>query len=346
MFRFAHPEFLYLFLLLPIMIGLYWLTFTKQNKMLSFFIGEKLHKILFPNRSIFKSHLKFFLTLFAFSLLIFAFANPQIGTKIEDVKQVGIDVYICLDVSLSMTAEDVKPNRLEKAKYEISQLMQKLNGDRIGLIIFAGQAYVQFPLTSDYSAANLFLSAVNTNSVPQPGTAIASAIELATKSFNYNDQTKKAIIVITDGEDHEGDIDKAVDEAVSKDIMIYTIGFGSPTGVPIPIYDSSGNQIGYKKDAQGNIVLTKLDQSILQEIAQKGNGKFYLGSNNQDELDKIYKDLSNIEKSEYGTKKITDYEDRFYYLLFLALLILIVEFFIPLNKSKLFARLESISEKK
>ncbi len=345
MLRFAHPEFLYLLILIPLTAALYWVTYRNQNKMLAAFANQKLHNILFPKKSSLKSHLKFSLTLFAFLLLVLGIANPQVGSKIEEVKQVGIDVYICLDVSLSMTAEDVKPNRLEKAKYEISKLMQKLNGDRIGLIVFSGAAYVQFPLTSDYSAANLFLSAVNTNTVPQPGTAIASAIELAVKSFRYDDQTKKAIVIITDGEDHEGNIDQAVNDAVSKDIQIYAIGFGSASGVPIPVYDASGNQTGYKKDAQGNIVLTSLDESVLEDIAQKGNGKFYLGSSSENELDKIYNDLASIEQTEYGTKRVTEYEDRFYYLLLPALLILLAEFFIPLNKSKLFTKLESIREK-
>ncbi len=345
MFRFAHPEYLYLLILIPLVAGLYWFTFINQNKLLEKFAGSKLHNTLFPKRSKFKSHLKFGLATFALLLVILSVANPQVGSKIEEVKQVGIDVYICLDVSLSMTAQDIKPNRLEKAKYEISKLIQKLQGDRIGLVVFAGDAFVQFPLTSDYSAANLFLSAVSTSTVPQPGTAIASAIDLAARSFRKDDPTKKAIIVITDGEDHEGDVDQAVNDASSKGIVIYTIGFGSTAGVPIPVYDASGNQIGYKKDSQGNIVLTKLDEATLQDIAQKGNGKYYLGSNTEDELDKIYSDLSNIEKSEYGSTRITDYEDRYYYLLIPAFLILIFEFFIPLNKTKLFARLEGIKEK-
>jgi len=237
-----------------------------------------------------------------------------------------------------MQAEDIKPNRLEKAKYQISNLIQKLRGDRIGLIIFSGEAYIQFPLTTDYSAANLFLSAVDFNSVPQPGTAIALAINMAVQSFD-SATTDKAIIIITDGEDHEGDIDKAVGEANDKEIKIYTIGLGSPDGVPIPVYDNRGNEVGYKQDNSGQIVLTKLNESILKKIANDGNGKYYRGNNYEDYLDKIYNDLSTLEQAEFGVKKVTDYEDRFYYFLLPAILLLIVELFVTDKRSPFFARL-------
>ena len=276
--------------------------------------------------------------LVVFSLLIIAFAKPQVGTKMTEVKQTGIDVYILLDVSRSMAAEDIKPNRLEKAKYQISNLIQKLRGDRIGLIVFSGEAYIQFPLTTDYSAANLFLSAVDFNSVPQPGTAIASAITLAVQAFD-SAATDKAIIIITDGEDHEGDIDDAIEKATKREIKIYTIGLGSPDGLPIPIYDNRGNQVGFKKDNSGETVLTKLNESILKEIADKGNGKYYRGNNYEDYLDKIYSDLSALEQAEFGVKKVTDYEDRFYYFLIPAVLLLIIELFITDIRSPFFTRL-------
>ena len=344
MIRFAHSDYLYLLWLIPLLVFLYLFTQNKQNKLLEKFAGTKLHDVLFPLRSKLKSPVKFALTLFAMFLIIVSIANPQIGTKIEDVKQIGIDVYILLDVSRSMAAEDIKPSRLEKAKFEISNLMQKLQGDRIGLIVFAGEAYVQFPLTSDYSAANLFLNAVDFNTVPQQGTAIGPALDLALKSFRYDDDTKKVIVLITDGEDHEGNIDAAVSEANSKDVAVYAIGLGSPAGVPIPMYDDSGKQIGYKKDNQGNIVLTKLDEETLKSITEKGNGKYYRGSNTEDELDLIYKDLARIQKSEYGSKRISDYEDRFYYFLIPAILILIGEFLVSSNKSKLLSRFEKLRE--
>jgi len=254
------------------------------------------------------------------------------------VKQTGIDVYILLDVSLSMNAEDIKPNRLEKAKYQISNLINKLKGDRIGLVIFSGQAYVQFPLTTDYAAANLFLSAVDVNSVPQPGTAIASALNLAIDSFDSL-STEKVIITITDGEDHEGDFMESVEDAVSNGIKIYTIGLGSTSGVPIPIYNGRGQQVGFKKDQAGNTVLTKLDEETLKQIAIAGNGKYFRGTNYEDHLNQIYTELSELEESEFGVKKVTDYEDRFYYFLIPAILLLIVELFISETKSPLYARI-------
>ena len=253
---------------------------------------------------------------------------------LEEVKQIGIDVFILLDVSASMKAEDLKPNRLEKAKNEIAMLIRKLQGDRIGLIIFAGDAYVQFPLTTDYSAANLFLSTVDVNSIPQQGTAIASAINLAAKSFDTKAATKKVMVIITDGEDHEGDIDSAVKDAANKEILVYTIGMGSPSGAPIPVYDSNNHQVGFKQDSNGSTVLTKLDEATLQQIASKGGGKYYLSSSYQNELDLIYKDLSSLEKSEYGSKRITDYDDKYFYFLIPAFLILIVELFLTERKSK------------
>lgn len=287
-----------------------------------------------------KSFTKFSMVLLAAVLLIFALANPQVGSKVEEVEQVGIDVYILLDVSNSMKAEDIKPNRLDKAKYEISSLIQRLRGDRIGLIVFAGQAYVQFPLTSDYSAADLFLSAVDHTTVPQQGTAIAPAIELALKSFKHDEETQKAIVIITDGEDHEGNLKDVVQNAAEEGVTIYTIGMGSPSGSPIPVYNNVGARVDYKKDREGNVVLTKLDETTLQEIAEIGNGNYYRSSNNNDELEMIYNDLSKLEETEYGTTRVTDYEDRYYYLLIPALLLLIAELFVTRKKSKLFIKLE------
>lgn len=345
MIRFANAEFLYGLFLIPIVILTYLYLQKKSDKILEKFADSKLHNVLFPLRSKAKSNLKFSIYVFSIMLLVIAVANPQVGTKIEEVKQLGIDVYILLDVSKSMLAEDIKPNRLEKAKYEISKLIQRLRGDRIGLIVFAGDAYVQIPLTSDYSAANLFLNAVDVNSVPQPGTAIAPAILLALKSFRYDDGTKKAIVIITDGEDHQGDIETAIKEANSKEVSIYAIGFGSPAGVPIPIYDENGNQIGFKKDKDGNIVLTKLNEDVLKEIVSKCNGKYYRGTNTEDELEAIYNDLAKIEKSEFGSKKITEYEDRFYYFLFPAIVLLVADFFITLNKSAWMMKFENMRGK-
>lgn len=341
MFRFANPDYLYALYLLPIFIVLFWFTQKQQKKTLSEFANKTMHNVLFPLRSRAKAVLKFGLIILSMALIILSLANPQTGSKIEEVKQVGIDVYIILDVSLSMTAEDIKPSRLDKAKHDVSKLIQKLRGDRIGLIVFAGEAYVQFPLTTDYSAANLFLSAVDVNSVPQGGTAIAPALQLAISSFKKDDETKKAIVVITDGEDHEGDLNPVIEDAVDKGIAIYAIGLGSPAGVPIPVYNASGARTGYKQDNSGNTVLTKLDETTLREITLKGNGKYYRGSNSEDELDQVYNDLAKIEQTEYGATRITEYEDRYYYFLIPAVLFLLIEIFVSGKKSKLLMRFES-----
>jgi len=338
MFRFANPEYLNLLYLLPVLVGLFWYLGRNRKKLLQNFADKELHKALFPTDSNIKRWTKFALILLALTCLVFAAANPQVGTKMQEVKQTGIDVFILLDVSNSMMAEDIKPNRLEKAKYQISNLINKLRGDRIGLIIFAGQAYIQIPLTTDYSAANLFLSAVDANSVPTQGTAIASAINLATASFDTL-STQKVIIAITDGEDHEGDVQKAVDNSKEREIKVYAIGLGSQAGVPIPVYNNRSQLVGFKKDRDGNTVLTKLDEEVLKRIAIDGNGKYFRGTNYEDHLDKIYTELSELEQTEFGVKKVTDYEDRFYYFLIPALILLILEFFVSERKSPLYARI-------
>jgi len=337
MFRFAHPEYLNALYLIPVFVIAFWFISKNRNKLIEKFADKNLLKIILPSYSGIKPWIKYSLILLAFVCLIFAAANPQVGTKMQEVKQTGIDVFILLDVSNSMLAEDIKPNRIDKAKYQISNLINKLRGDRIGLIIFAGQAYIQFPLTTDYSAANLFLSAVDVNSVPTQGTAIASALKLALQSFDTL-STEKVIIAITDGEDHEGDVMAAVEEADSKEIKIYTIGLGSSGGVPIPSYNRNGQLTGFKKDRQGNTVLTKLEENILKQMAEEGNGKYFRGSNYEDYLEKIYSELSELEQSEFGTKKVTDYEDRFYYFLIPAIFLLVIEFLISEKRSPLYAR--------
>ena len=338
MFRFANPEYLIALWAIPVLIAFFWYMSINRKKLLEKFADKNLHKVIISTFSGYKNIFKFALVIIAHSLLVIAAANPQVGTKMTEVKQSGIDVFILLDVSFSMTAEDIKPNRLEKAKFQIANLVQKLRGDRIGLIIFAGEAYVQFPLTTDYSAANLFLSAVNENSVPQQGTAIAAAINMANRSFDTL-STEKVIVVISDGEDHEGDLESAVKDAFAKGIKIYTIGLGSPDGTPIPVYDSRGRMMGFKKDRAGNTVLTKLDEETLGQIAADGKGKYFRGTNYDDYLDRIYKELSELEQTEYGVKKVTDYEDRFYYFLFPAILLLVFEFFVSDKRSILFTRL-------
>ncbi len=339
MFRFANPEYLNALFIIPVLILVQFFLNQNRKKILNQFAESNLLKVLLPDYSRIKNIIKSALVLTAITLLIVAAANPQVGTRMQEVKQSGIDVYILLDVSQSMLAEDIKPNRLEKAKFQISNLIRRLQGDRIGLIIFAGQAFIQFPLTTDYSAAGLFLNAADVNSVPVQGTAIAASIELAVRSFDYSSATQKVIVVITDGEDHEGDLESVIKNAVEKEIKIYAIGLGSPGGAPIPEYNRQGRMAGFKKDREGNTVITKLDEATLQRITALGNGKYYRATNYDDHLQKIYDDLSKLEKTEFGVKKVTDYEDRFYYFLAPALFLLLIEFFISEKRSPVFERL-------
>ncbi|HPN37415.1 MAG TPA: VWA domain-containing protein [Melioribacteraceae bacterium] len=335
MFRFGHTEYLLIIYFLPVLILLFWYFLRLQKQKMSVFANSNLHSIVFSKFSSTKAIVKFAIFFVAVILIVLSLCSPQIGDKLTEVKQTGIDVFILLDVSKSMKATDIQPNRLDKAKFDIYRLIQTLKGDRIGLIIFSGQPYVQFPLTTDYSAANLFLNAVDENSVPQQGTAIADAIKMALSSFKYEAKTQKAIIIITDGEDHEGDIDAALEEANKNNIKVFTIGLGSPSGSPIPINQSND----FKRDKDGNIVITKLNEDLLKEIATKGNGKYFLGASNRDDLEQIYSELAKIEKTEYGMTKVIDYEDKYFYLLIPALLLLILEGLMTNSKSKFFEKL-------
>lgn len=338
MIRFAHPSTLWYLLLLPALAIFFWYVYQRRVKAAAAFASAQMLSRLAAEASTRKWFFRAALIMISAALLIVGLANPLVGTRLEDVKQEGVDIFIALDVSLSMKAEDVKPNRLEKAKYEIGNLIRRLSGDRIGLIVFSGQSYVQFPLTTDYSAANLFLDVVDVESVPDPGTAIGSSIAQALKSFDWEAQTQKVLVIITDGENNEGDAAALADGAAKKGVLIYTIGMGSATGVPIPLYDANGHQTDFKRDRSGNVVLTKLDQTTLEKIAAAGNGKFYQASNSQDELDAIYKDINALQKREFGTKQFTDFEDQFQYFLGVALLLMLLEVILSDRKTAWLSR--------
>jgi Ca-activated chloride channel family protein len=325
MIRFVHPEYLYLLVLVPGLAVAY-LLFGKMRSAASRRFGSAtLFRRLTERASSARRVWKFVMLECALVFLAVALANPQIGTRLEEVKQEGVDIYIALDVSLSMEAEDIKPNRLEKAKLELRNLINRLHGDRVGLILFAGEAFVQFPLTTDYSAANLFIDVVDVNDVPVPGTAIGDAINRAVESFDFKNPTTKVIVIMTDGENTEGDAIDAAREAAGKGILLYTIGLGSPAGAPIPVYNSAGQQVDFKRDRAGNTVVTKLDEAGLQQIADIGHGKYFRGTNSQDELDEIYKNINALQKREFGVKQYTGYESRYQWFLAPAVLLLLVE---------------------
>ncbi len=338
MFRFAHPDYLYFLTAIPVFIALYAYVRMQSNQAKKLFSTSELFIRLAEQHSTRKGGVKATLFVLAFVLLVIALANPQVGTRMEEVKQEGVDLFIALDVSKSMLAEDIKPNRLEKAKYEIGNLIERLAGDKIGMIVFSGEAYTQFPLTIDYSAANLLLDVIDVESVPNPGTAIGSAIEQAMKSFNFEDPSTKVLVIMTDGENNSGDAIEKAKEAIEKGVKLYTIGLGSPAGAPIPIYNANGQQSDFKRDRAGNVVLTKLDEPSLQEIASIGRGKYFRATNSQDELDAIYKEINGLEKREFGVKQFTEYDDKFQYFLFIAMILLLIEVVLSDKKTEWLAQ--------
>ncbi len=296
-----------------------------------------IHKLI-PNVSAAKRIWKFILYTFAIGFLIIGIVNPQLGTKLEEVKRKGADLMICLDVSNSMKAEDLQPNRLEKAKQSLSKLIDKLEGDRIGIIVFAGQAYVQLPITTDYAAAKLFLESINTDLIPAQGTDIGGAINLAVESFGKDEGKNKAIVIITDGEDHETEAVKAAEAAAEKGIAINTIGMGSVEGVPIPVYRGTVRE-GFKKDKEGNTVVTKLNEQTLQEIASAANGIYVRATNSDAGLNNVLDAINKLEKKQFDSKIYSDYEDTFQWYVSGALLLLLIETLLTERKSKLYKRL-------
>lgn len=333
MLRFENSDYLYGLLLIPALLLLFILMLQWKKAALDKF-GEKhvIHR-LFPDASRNRQWVKFGLMALGMVFLIVAIANPQIGTKTEQVNREGVDVIIALDISNSMRAEDIKPNRLERSKRAIARLIDRMPNERIGIIVFAGHAYVQLPLTSDYAAAKLFLSSINTGLIPTQGTAIGAAIDLASRSYDKNDTKHKALIIITDGENHEDNAEKMAKKAAEEGLIIHTIGMGSPSGAPIPVYRGN-TQVDHLKDNGGNTVITKLDEDMLQDIARNGNGVFVRASNSDDDIESILQEIGQMEKKNYGAKIFTNYEDRFQYLLAVALLLMIAEIFVSERKSK------------
>ena len=326
MFRFAHSIFFLAFLLIPLLTAVFILFMIRRKKAMARYGESSLLRILAPDFSMAKPVVKFILISLALSAIILALTDLQSGSKIEKVKRKGIDLMICLDVSNSMMAQDLRPFRLERAKQAISKLIDKLEGDRIGLIVFAGKSYTQLPITTDYAAAKLFVSTVNTGMVPTQGTAIAEALKLATSSFGET-KHNKAIILITDGEDHEGQVLEQSEATAKAGITIYVIGMGLPEGAPIPVFDGD-IQTGYKKDRDGNTIISKLDETTLKQIANVGKGMYIRASNSDAGMNTVLDDLEKIEKSDIESKQFSDFESRFQYFAGLALLILILDLFV------------------
>lgn len=347
MFRFAQQEYLLLLAIVPVFVVLFILLLTWRKKSLKKFGDNSLVMQLMPYRANTKPIIKFILMALAFVFLVVGIAGPQLGTKLEEVKHKGVDVIIALDVSNSMKAEDIKPNRLERSKQAIARLIDKLQGDRIGLIVFAGEAYVQLPITTDYGAAKLFLGSIDNDIVPTQGTAIGKALDLAIESFAGSDSNKhnKSIIVITDGENHEDDAIEAAKEAYEKNIIVHTIGMGSINGSPIPVF-YNGMRTGFMQDRSGQTIMTKLDENSLQQIAEAGHGKFIRATTSDDGLGIIMKEINAMQKNEFGSKMFTDYADQFQYFIAIALLLLLIEFIISEKRSKWIDNLNLFGQKK
>ena len=269
--------------------------------------------------------LKSGLLLTGVGLLILCLARPQWGARLEQVRRRGVDVVIALDTSLSMLAEDLKPNRLVRAKAEVAAFLEHLTGDRVGLVAFAGTAFVQCPLTMDYGAAKLFLDAMDEKLLPKPGTAIAEAIHAALRAFPEGQRKHKVLVLITDGEDFGGDPVEAAKQAREQGVVIYTIGIGAGAGQPIPLRDRSGRLTGYKKDREGRVVSTRLNESVLERIALAGGGKYYRASSSELELSRITDAIGQMEKRELSSQLYSQYEDRYQLFLPLPLALLVAE---------------------
>lgn len=332
-FKFERPEALWLLLLIPLLVAAYVLVRYQRRKAMRSFAETGMFKVIMPMESFTRPWLKLVLWQAGLLALIIAIANPQTGSKMEEVKREGIDIFIALDVSNSMMAEDILPNRLERSRQAINRLIDKLTGDRIGIIVFAGKAYVQLPLTTDYNAARMFVSTINPGMIPTQGTAIGEAIQMALKSFDTQIERNKAIVIISDGEDHEDQALTAAEEAKNAGVTVYTIGMGLPEGAPIPVYNHYGKQTGFRKDRNQNTVVTRLNESLLQQVAAAGNGAYVRANNTRSGLETIFTEINKIAKSEIEARIFTDYEHQFQLFLALSLLFLLVETLVAMRKT-------------
>ena len=332
-FRLQNPKMLMILYIIPVLIVLYIVELSLKNKSLNKFATSPLLSVLIPDFKANKKLSRFILYHFAIAFFIIGLANPQMGSKIAEGKQEGVDIMIALDVSNSMMAEDLKPNRLQRAKLAIEKLVNRLGGDRVGIIVFAGNAYVQLPITTDYSAAKLFLTGIDNNIVPVQGTAIGKAIDLSMQSFNFEDVSSKTIIIITDGENHEDDAIKAAEAAYEKGVVINTIGMGSIQGAPIPVY-RNGRQVDFKKNRSGETIITKLNDTMLKDISEAGGGTFVRASQQDVGLGILLDNLDQMEKKEFGSVIYTEYESRFQFYLGIGLLLLLIDLLLFDKKQK------------
>ena len=333
-FRFEYADHLYALLLIPILILCFLLVQRARKNAFAKFGNTTLLARLMPSYSKYKHTVKFILLLLGIAFLVIAWANPQWGTKREKVKRKSVDIFIALDISQSMMAEDIRPSRMERAKKFAQELSEKLKGDRLGIIIFAGNAYLQMPLTTDYAAAQLFLRSANPNQAPSQGTAISDAIDLAERAFEEDNKQHKAMIIVSDGETHDQEALVRAKTAGENGLLIYTVGVGTPGGAFIPTV--IGGRADYKRDKSGNPVRSSLNEAMLRDLAEVGNGFYFnLAASNVEQLSESLRNgIDQLEKREFEARVFNEYESYFQYFIALALLFLLAEFLISYQKNR------------
>ncbi|MBK5213204.1 MAG: VWA domain-containing protein [Flavobacteriaceae bacterium] len=344
MYQLEQPIYFYILFAIPVIVVLFLSVLVWKKTVQKRFVDKELLKKLSPNRSLFKSILKIFVLCLAIACLGFALVNPKIGTKIENVKREGVDIVFALDVSKSMLAEDIAPNRLEKSKQLITQIINSLVGDRVGIIGYAGSAFPQVPITTDFSAAKLFLNGMNTDMVSSQGTAINQAMKLAETFYDDEGQTNRVLFIVSDGEDHGGNIAEIASEAAKKGIRIFTIGVGTVEGGPIPIKQNGVLQY-YLRDKNNEQVITRLSEETLKEIAKTTNGAYLDGSNTKEVVDQVKSILNGMDKKEFESKQFTDFKDQFQWFLAGALFLLVLDVFLLERKTAWLRKLNLFNEK-
>ena len=322
MFRFAQPLFLYLLLLIPLIWGIYLYGRYRRRCNLAAFGNVAFLPELAPHVSRWRPLVKMILQSLALAIIIFILARPQFGTKLETVKSEGVEIMVALDVSNSMLARDINPSRIDKAKMMLSKLVDDLDNDKLGLVVFAGDAYTQLPITTDYVSAKMFLNSIDTKMVPTQGTAIGQAIKIAMNSFSPESPAEQAIIVITDGENHEDDAVEAAKAAAAKGVKVSVIGIGSAKGAPIPISGSSNN---FLKDNEGKTVITKLNEAMAQEVAQAGEGVYVRADNTNGALQALINEVRTMKSAEFERKTYSEYNEQFPGLAWIALILLLID---------------------
>lgn len=345
MYILEEEKFFWLLLIIPVLVAFYAVLIIWKKRKQKQFANPEMFQKLSPDRSRFKPTLKFGLLLLAFGCLVFALVNPKVGTKMETVTREGVDIVFAIDVSKSMEAEDIAPNRLEKAKQLVTQIINNLGSDRVGIIGYAGSAFPQLPITTDYASAKMFLQSMNTDMVSSQGTAISEAIELSKTYFNEEEPTSKVLIIISDGEDHGGEIEKIAREAAAQGIRIFTIGVGTAQGGPIPIKRGGFIQ-SYKKDETGETVITRMNEETLQEIASVTNGEYVRGTVTSEVTEKVSDFLQNLDKTEFEARQFADYQSQFQWFLGFAILLLLADAFLLERKTAWVKRLNLFNERK